>query len=584
LLLTLGRASAELPAGTPLLSSDLKSLGYFGKADAASTVHEVPVAGQAFTRALRVDTYSAAQPGNSGFQAHISMPIKKGDILWISFRSRCLKSTKESGGAFFQLHFDRLVEGKYKWPPHLERGVSFGREWTETSIPFEMDSNVTPDQVQLTIQFDSYRQSFEIGPITFIDYGPDVKLSDLPRSVVKYEGGEPDAPWRAAAEQRIEKIRKGDLVLKVTDAAGAPLVGAKVSLHMKRIAFDFGTAISSRILLDRTSPDSRKYREILAKYFNQAVFENEMKWPAWAKPNFSPAPTLEALDWLDQHDLTARGHCMVWPNWNHLPAFMADLKGDKDALRKAVLDHIDQQTHAMKGRFVQWDVTNELYANHALLDILGRDEMVDWYRAAHAGDPNVRLYYNEYTMFLSYWQHCYEDLKYLKEKGAPIGGLGEQAHIGGTPPPIPLVLSRLDKFAELGLPITITEFDITSNDEDFQARYLRDFMTAVFSHPAVVGFVQWGFWEGDHWVADAALWRKDWTLRKHGEAFTHLVGKVWRTDADGATDAGGNFKTRAFYGSYQVSITVDGKEQSFVVKHAPQGEPQPIVFAALPGK
>ena len=52
------------------------------------------------------------------------------------------------------------------------------------------------------------------------------------------------------------------------------------------------------------------------------------------------------------------------------------------------------------------------------------------------------------------------------------------------------------QFATLGLPVRITELDIDSNDEELQADYFRDFLTASFSHPNINGIMIWGFWEG----------------------------------------------------------------------------------------
>ena len=47
------------------------------------------------------------------------------------------------------------------------------------------------------------------------------------------------------------------------------------------------------------------------------------------------------------------------------------------------------------------------------------------------------------------------------------------------------------------------------------------------------------------------------SLRPHGRAYLDLVEKPWRTDAKGATDRTGTFRTRGFYGDYD--LTVKGK-------------------------
>ncbi|MHA4845066.1 endo-1,4-beta-xylanase [Flavitalea antarctica] len=527
------------------------------------------VSQQSFAEAYEINTFNkVADKGNIGLSAQLSRALNKGDILWISFKARCLQSTRETGEAFVELRFDQLVNGAYKWPSHLERGVSIGSEWTETSIPFLIEKDVQPGDARLVIQFDTYAQRFQLGPVTFLRCSPGVNLADLPRTRIRYDGDAPDAPWRKTAAANIDKYRKGNLIIKVLDAKGKPVPNARVSVRMKRHAYSWGTATSSSRLLDTTDPGSEKYRDTLLKYFNQVVFENEMKWPRWAENRDKHQQTLKALQWTKDHNLPVRGHVMLWPSWEHLPKFLAGLKDDTAALRATIFGLIKNQTTTMKGHFAEWDVTNELYAHHDLLDILGRDEMLRWFDTAHAYAPDVRLFYNEYTMFHrtgpgSPADHFYNTVRYLKSKNAPLYGIGEQGHIGGTPPGIPLVIERLEKFADLGYPIQISEFDINSNDEEFKASYQRDFMTAVYSNPATIGFIQWGFWEGQHWFPVAALWNKDWTIRTNGKAYTDLVFKEWWTNSDGQTDIEGAYNLRGFCGEYEVTVTAGASRVTY---------------------
>ena len=212
---------AQQPKEISLLPDGLKSFTVYGTDAPNSLVHEVPVEGQSFSTALHVDTYSKTTgSGNCGMTANIKTNLHRGDVLWISFKSRSLASKRETGESFVEVRFDQLVDGKYKWPTHVERGVSFGSEWTETSFPFVMQRDVEPKDVRLVFQFDTYAERFELSPVTFINYGPKVKMSDLPRSVARYDGCEPDAPWRKQAAEGIEKYRKGDLAVKVVDTKG----------------------------------------------------------------------------------------------------------------------------------------------------------------------------------------------------------------------------------------------------------------------------------------------------------------------------------------------------------------------------
>jgi GH35 family endo-1,4-beta-xylanase len=371
-----------------------------------------------------------------------------------------------------------------------------------------------------------------------------------------------DAPWRKAAAERIEKYRKGDLTVTVVDKNGKPVKDAQVSVKMKKNAYAWGTTVSSNYILDTTNPNAKIYRDTLLRYFNKVVFDNEIKSHNWSR--YDHAKTLQAIDWLNQHDLPIRGHVMVWPSWTNSRQLIP-FKNDTVALRAQIFKEIEEQTTLLKGKLIEWDVINEPYANHDVMDLLGgKKMMVDWFNAARKNTEGVKLFLNEYTMFLDQKasDDFYNNIKYLKDNHAPIEAIGEQGHIGGNPPGIELIIDRLNHFAEFGLPIQISEFDITSDDDDFKARYLRDFFTAVYSHPATIGILQWGFWAPAHWIAAAALWDKDWNIRPEGKMFTELVSKTWSTDTAGTTAKNGEFKIRGFNGDYEITVNYKGKSNT----------------------
>lgn len=110
----------------------------------------------------------------------------------------------------------------------------------------------------------------------------------------------------------------------------------------------------------------------------------------------------------------------------------------------------------------------------------------------------------------------------------------------------------------------MTEFDVNITDEQLQADFTPDFYIALFSHPAVEGIMTWGFWERNHRLPDAAMVRKDWTLKPNGHVWTDLIHKQWSTDAQGEADEAGKCNVRGFLGEYEVTVTFGGR--SGVVK------------------
>lgn len=562
LLVIVNYTSAQTPAGVSLLPDGIASLKPFGAVVNESFVTIVPITSQSFSKGLMVNTFNRSSAQSvSGLRADIATPLHKGDVLWVSFKARSLESKRETGESLIEVRLDQLVNGKYMWPSHLERGVSIGSNWTETSIPFVMKKDAAPQDLQFVIKFDTYAQRFEMGPVTFINCGSNVKLTHLPKSVVHYEGDAPDASWRKAAAERIDKYRKGNLTIKVIDGNAKPVNGADVSVRLKKNAYAWGTATNSNNLLVAEDPALKIYRDTLLKYFNKVVFENEVKSGNWARVDHNK--TLRALAWLRQNNIPARGHVMVWPSWQHSP-HLVPFRNDTAALRQEILRLIDDEARVLKDQFTEWDVVNEPYAQHNVMDALGgKSLMVEWFKAAKKNTPGVKLFLNEYTMFHAQGSGSddfYNNIKFLVDNGAPIEGIGEQSHIGGTPPGINFLLEKLDHFATFKLPIQISEFDITSDDDDFKARYLRDYFTAIYSHPSTIGILQWGFWEGSHWMPAAALWDKNWNIRPAGKVFTELVSKTWSTNAAGHTTKDGTYKIRGFTGDYEVLVKHGGQQ------------------------
>ena len=409
------------------------------------------------------------------------------------------------------------------------------------------------------------RQTIEIGGIQIVNYGKTIKFEDLPRTDVSYAGRNEDAAWRRAALARIEKIRKADLRVAVVDGSGKPIPDATVQAVLTRHAFGFGSCVTVDHLLD-PSPDAERYRKIVEQYFNVVVFENDMKWQA-LYGGISPRVD-QALAWLLDRKIAVRGHNLFWPSWRWLPPQLKQTEDRPDELRAISKQHaIDVVSH-FKGKLYQWDVVNEPYTNHDLIDLLGGQHvMVDWFNYAHQADPSCRLFLNDYGILEggpegAHSKAFYQQIQYLKDNGAPIGGVGIQSHFAAALPSPLQLLQTLDRFTQLGMPIELTELSLNLDDRKLQADYMRDFLTAAFSHENVQGVMLWGFWEKRHWRPQGALYNADWTIRPHGQVWIDLVHKQWKTDEQKRTGADGHASIRGFFGTYDVTVTAGGKTKT----------------------
>ncbi len=440
--------------------------------------------------------------------------------------------------------------------------------WKKIQLPFAATRDFAKGEAEISFTLGMQEQMVEIGGIELQNYGTTKKVAELPFTKLGYGGSEPNAAWRKAAEARIEKVRKGDLTVTVKDAAGKPVRGAQVAVRMKKHAFLWGTAVSgASISSGRMTPENlERYRQEIVKNFNFSVMENENKWPQWANVANRPA-TIKVIDWLRDSGVQVRGHNLVWPSWNNTNVKAAqDAKGDPAALAKVILDHIDETTKELKGRLVDWDVINETFTNHDFMDILGRHAMVDWFKAARAGDPSAKLYINDFNIIEGYDTAHQDDyaatIKYLIDQGAPVDGIGLQSHFPARVTPIDELIKRVERFAAFGKELEVTEFDIDSSDEATQADYTRDFMTVMFSQPQMKAFVMWGFWEGAHWRPRGAMLRRDWSPKPNGEVYRDLVFKRWWTNTDGKTGSQGTFATRGFLGDYEIEVKAGGKTKT----------------------
>ncbi|MBD3174935.1 MAG: hypothetical protein GF320_07130 [Armatimonadia bacterium] len=560
----IGLTACGQPAGESLLPED--ALTAF--AQGGGPVEIVREDGGEVSDFLRITT---AEPRDNFWevqaQVAITEPVREGDTLVFRCRGRMHDSSQETGQAYAQIYFQIARD---PWTKSLSERVDFGPEWTEVQLAFRSLADYAPGEAALAIGCGFAPQVLDVAGISLVNLGQDANPGAIERKpAITWPGRANDAPWRAAAEERIERIRKGDLTVTVTQD-GEPVEGAEVSVRMTRHAFGFGSTVAASYLPDE-SPDAARYREHILELFNRVSIENDLKWPAWAGDwGWSRREaTMEGLRWLDEQGLTIHGHVLVWPSWRNVAESARELRDDPPALRRHILDHIEDEVTVTRPFIEEWDVVNEPFSNHDLMDLFGRDVMVEWSEAAHEASPEAKLYINDYSILAAggmtdteHQQHYEDTIRFLLDGGAPLHGIGLQSHFGSALTPPETLLEILDRFAQFGLPLQVTEFDVDIVDHAAQAEYLRDFYTALFSHESVEGIVMWGFWEGRHWKPNAALFTRDWQPKPNAEMYRQLVFEEWWTDESLTTGADGAASTRGFLGEYEVTVTIDDERVS----------------------
>ena len=548
----------------------LEAFSLIGTQQEIGRLRTVDVQGEKFQRALSIQTLPGALgEWNVEVKAPVIGPVKRGDVLLGHFWLRCDDSMTGEGYTTFVFESN---EGEFNKAAQFR--ISAGRNWKEVFVPFVSPRDFAVGEARVAFWMGYDRQTIDIGGIEVLNFESNVKRDDLPETKVTYGGRAADAPWRAEALQRIERIRKGDLAVRVTDAQGTPVANATVHAVLRRHAFGFGTCVDADLLLSKT-PDALRYQQTILSLFNRAVFENEMKWQAtWSGV---PPDVDRALIWLRSHGIAVRGHNLVWPGWRWLPPELKAYEKDPKKLREITARHITNMVAHFRGQLDEWDVVNEPFANHDLIDLLGgRAIMVDWFRLAHQADPNCRLFLNEFGildggMRSEHRENVYDNVKFLIHNGAPLGGIGIQSHFGTELPAPADIIRILDRFSGFGLPIESTEVSISLHDKQLQADYLRDYMIAVFSQPNVRDIILWGFWQKRHWRPESGIFADDWSARPAAQVWIDLTQKQWSTDVTAVSNERGETSVRGFYGEYEITVTSGGKTKTVAAEIAPGG-------------
>jgi len=552
---------AQIPGSEVLLSGiDQPDAALNPEAPAYGTVAKVAVEGQSFTEALQFATN--VQPASTYLLQYvfpIAPQIEKDDVILATFYARTISSTVETAEGTTSLVMEKTVT----FDKSINETLTIPNTWKKFLVPIKAALLMEENTPQITFRLGYKPQVIEIADLRVVNYKKAIAFDSLPSTPVVYDGMEEDAPWRAEANARIEQIRKGDLQVAVQDAAGQPLEGADVHVQMTQHDFKFGTAVNSTMLFG-TDADAQTYRTKLKENFNSVVMENEMKWPWWEQIK---SRTVKLYNWLGDNGFDIRGHTLLWDGASRLPADVPALVDNHASLEKRIADHIHELAGLFRGRLYNWDVLNEPVLNSLIRSTYSDPGavMANWFKLAKEADPTAKLYVNE-TQILGVdapvIQNFSNILQSMKDNGAPIDGIGIQAHFGSTPVSPMAFYDQLTFFSQYAPEIAITEFDVNSPKEDVQGQFTRDILLAAFSHPNVQSFTMWGFWDGAHWQNNAPLFRRDWTLKPSGEQWRKLIYETWWTDVTGATNADGVYQTRGFYGDYDITVTYGGTSQT----------------------
>ena len=543
------------------------------------------VSGQPFTKKAAFTTPSVdGAPWTRGMGTGIDLAIDAGDAVVLVAWMR--GADEEAAAA---MYFEEAGDDYSK-----EVGGVFpvSTEWKRYVFPYISQNSYAPGGGQIAFHVGYQTQTLEIAGLALLNFGDGIALADLPdeRNNDTYEGIEDDAPWRAAAEARIEQLRKADLKVTVVDGSGAVVPGAAVDVQMTRHAFGFGTAVATALLANNGNYNATYQSKLLdldgeGHGFNEIVTENSLKWRAWEQGwAGSKAETVNALEWAQDNGLRVRGHNLLWPGTDYMPDDVVQNLGDPQYVRDRISARTQQVLSypGVSEAVDEWDVLNELTTNRAVEDafagsfgyVTGREYYPDYIAEARALAPGKSMWINDF-MTISQGglapalDQEWTDIMLEIETAAPgsIDGIGFQSHMTGYPVSPPRMLDIFDRYAE-NFPAArqkVTEYDLRDFPAEVETRYTEDFLTATFSHPQMDGFLMWGFWDGNHWRDSAPMFDENWSLKPAGQGFLNKVFGDWWTETSLTTAADGTAEARVFKGDYDLSIDCDGETITYQV-------------------
>ncbi|WP_239123929.1 endo-1,4-beta-xylanase [Rhizocola hellebori] len=276
------------------------------------------------------------------------------------------------------------------------------------------------------------------------------------------------------------------------------------------------------------------YSTIARTEFNQVTPENALKWDA-TEPNdnqYSFSGADQIVNFAVANNQIVHGHTLVWHS--QTPGWVQGLNAT--AMRAAMQDHITTVVgrYANNAAVRSWDVVNEAFEENGSmrqsfwLNTMGQTYIADAFRFARAADPDARLCINDFNVegINAKSTAMFNLVQSLRAQNVPVDCVGFQGHLAvqfGFPNQ---VQQNLQRFADLGVQVRITELDVRiplpADDTELatQNTYYTNMISACNNVTACAGVTIWGFTDKYSWVPDtfsgqgqALLWDTNYVAK-----------------------------------------------------------------------
>lgn len=404
----------------------------------------------------------------------------------------------------------------------------------------------------------------------------------------------------------IEKHRKGNVEIIITDENGCPVPGVFVKAKQKSHEFRFGANL---FMLDELESEEKneKYKKYFTDVFNMATlpFYWDTLEPERGEPRYSansrkiyrrPAIDL-CIEFCKKHGIEPREHALAYDNF--FPKWLC--KADVAQVKQELERRYSEISERYSDKIRTIEVTNEMEWLRGKTAFYDEPDFVEWcFKLAEKYFPNNQLGINEHTG-LAWEDRCRATDKYYSYieanmlKGARIDAIGMQYHLFNkreeeyektrlTLNPESLY-RHMDLYSNFKKPIQISEVTVPAysweaEDEQIQAEIIEKLYSIWFSHPNVEQIIYWNLIDGyaHVWEQDLEKIKASQGNMSLGENYYHggllrfdlspkpayykikeLIQKRWHTEAEAVTSKDGVCGFRGFYGQYEIEISTADK-------------------------
>lgn len=319
--------------------------------------------------------------------------------------------------------------------------------------------------------------------------------------------------------------------------------------------FPMGVAVSAGNE-NRSLFDIQAKQDIVKQHFSQLTAGNIMKMsylhPAQNTYTFDNADAL--VNWADANGIAMHAHALIWHSGYQVPGWMSGFSGTQSEWVAMMNEHVQTIAAHFAGRVDSWDVVNEAfentsagYRNTVFYNEIGAEYLENAFVAARAGDSQVDLYYNDYSIEAEPVKlgHVLAMVDDFQSRNIPIDGIGFQMHVFLDYPSISAISAAFQQVVDRGLKVKITELDVVLNNPyNSSAAVYTSLTTAaaelqkqryyniVKAYKNIVpenlrgGITVWGIWDGDSWLNPGSVSNiQEWPLLFGGPANGPYIAK-----------------------------------------------------------